>query len=804
MTRVSLRGLTARPLRTLLTALAIVLGVGMVSAAFTFTDTMRSAADSLSSDSYDGTAAVVSAKTAFQVDQDDWSVQKPALDPSVIDDVRGAAGVAFAVGDITDQNTKIIGKDGKPLGQGPYFGVGLDADTPGAEQLTPFRIKKGRWAAGPGEVVIDQMTNEKEGYGVGDTVQISGAGAARSFEVVGVASFGSVKSLGPATAAIFDLSTAQEVVGRPGKVDSILVAAEKGVPAADVRQAVTRAVGAKASVQTAAAHDRFTFDGLKMFIDIIRVVLLAFGGVAIFVGAFTIFNALSITVKQRTRELGLLRMVGASRRQVLGGVMLEALAIGVLASAVGLAAGLGLAVGLAALFSSMGLELPAGDTVFGAKTILIAGGVGVGVTLVAGLIPAWRATRVAPVAALRNSTGGGEPGRMGRVIRAVTGVVGVPVAKAGGVAGTLARRNAMRLPGRTATTALALTIGVALTTLVTVVATGLKDSTKGSLERRIDAAFVITGQDGWSPVDKAAAEAARQVPGVTAVSGVRQDGGQAFGQTEVVNGVEDGTISNVFAFDWVKGDDSVPTSLGRDGAIVDDGWATEHGLTVGESFEIKSASGEELMLRVRGIEDSPVLDAMGLGPITVGEAAFDQAFAAKKAFITLVAAPDSAKAALNAALEPYPDAMVSTTDAFIGDRTSDVDMLLAIFAVLLALAVLVSLFGIVNTLVLSTFERTRELGMLRAIGMSRRQVRRMVRGESVITALLGAALGIVVGLGLAALATSLLAEEGLTFVVPVGALAIFTIVAVLAGVAAAVLPARRASRLDVLGALAYE
>ena len=804
MIRVSLRGLTARPLRTVLTALAIVLGVGMVTASFTFTDTMRSAADSLSSDSYDGTAAVVSAKTAFAVDQDDWSVQKPALDPAIIDRVEDAPGVAYAVGDITDLNTKIIGKDGKPLGQGPYFGVGLDAGTPGADQLTPFRIKQGRWAAGPGEVVIDQMTNENEGYGVGDTIQVSGAGAARSFEVVGVASFGSVKSLGPATAVVFDLETAQEVVGRPGKVDSVLVAAEKGVPAADVRQAVTAAVGAEATVQTAAAHDRFTFEGLKMFIDIIKIVLLAFGGVAIFVGAFTIFNALSITVKQRTRELGLLRMVGASRRQVLGGVMLEALAIGVLASAIGLAAGLGLAIGLASLFSAMGLELPSGDTVFGARTVLVAGGVGVFVTLVAGLIPAWRATRVAPVAALRDAAGTGKVGRTGRAIRAVTAVVGAPVQKMGGVAGMLARRNAMRLPGRTATTALALTIGVALTTLVTVVATGLKDSTKGSLDRRIDAGFVITGQDGWSPVDKAAAEAAAGVPGVTAVSGVRQDGGQAFGQTEVVNGVEDASISKVFAFDWVKGDDRVPASLGRDGAIVDEGWATEHGLTVGESFEMTSAAGEELMLRVRGIEESPVLDAMGLGPVTVGQAAFDHAFASEKAFITMVAAPASAKDAIEKALAPYPDALVSTTDAFIAERTSDVDMLLAIFAVLLALAVLVSLFGIVNTLVLSTFERTRELGMLRAVGMSRRQVRRMVRGESVITAMLGAALGIVVGLGLAAVATSLLADEGLTFVVPVPALVIFTVVAVLAGVAAAVLPARRASRLDVLGALAYE
>ena len=792
----------ARRLRTALTALAIVLGVAMVSGAFTFTDTQTRAADALSSDSYSGAAAAVSAPTAFEVGLNDWAVDQPDIAASVLEKVKATPGVAVAVGDSTSEDTKIIGNDGKPLGEGPYFGVGFDSKTAGAERVSPFRLKDGRWATGPGEVVIDQATSVDEGYAVGDTVRISAAGAAADYTVTGVASFGSVKSLGPATAAVFDLDAAQQALGLEGKYSSILVAAEDGVPAADVRAALESSLGDTAVVQSAAAHDRFTFEGLQQFIDIIRIVLLGFAGIAVLVGAFTIFNALSITVAQRTRELGLLRMVGASRRQVLGGVMLEALVIGVVASLVGIALGVGLAQGLVALFAGLGLDLPRGELVFASRTVLVAGLVGVGVTLLAAMIPAFRATRVAPVETLVDAAAR-RVGFVGRIVRSVVSVVGRPVAAVGGISGKLARRNAMRLPGRTATTAAALTIGVALMTLITVVGSGLKDSTKGSLDRRIDAAFVVTGQDGWSPVDQGALKAAAGVPGVETVSGIRQDGGQAFGQTEVVNGI-DAQLGSVFQYDWIDGDDSVVASLGSGGAIVDEGWATEHGMEVGSAFELNSASGETLSLTVRGIEESPVLDAMGLGPISIGTEAYDRAFISDKPFLSIVAAPESAQGALEQALAPYPDALITTKAEFISDRTADVDTLLAIFAALLGLAVIVSLFGSVNTLVLSTFERTRELGMLRAVGMSRRQVRRMVRGESVITALLGAASGMVVGLGLAAIATSLLADEGLTFVLPVTALVVLTIVAVAAGVAAAVLPARRAARLDVLGALAYE
>jgi len=795
MIKVALKSLAARRLRTALTALAVVLGVAMVSAAFTITDTMRGAADSLSSAAYDGTDAVVGSKTAFAVEAGDWTAKRPTVDASLLDRVRAVPGVAVAAADVTDE-AKIIKRDGKPAGDGPYFGVGFDARTPGAERLTPFRLETGRWAAGPGEVVLDAATADDQGYRVGASVPISTRGEAHDFRVVGTARFGSVKSLGTATSAVFDLRTAQQLFDRGDEVDGILVAGGDGVPAAQLRSSLAEALP-QAQVVTAQEQDRFTLEGLEQFISIIRIALLVFGGVAILVGAFTIFNTLSITVAQRTRELGLLRMVGGHRRQVLSSVLVEALAIGVIASVVGLGVGFGLAQALDALFDSIGLALPEAGTVFALRTVVVALLVGTLVTLAAGLLPAWRATRVAPVEALRAATPGGGRLRLpSRAVRALASLLGRPAQALGGAAGGLARRNAMRQPGRTMTTAAALTIGVALVTLVTVVGAGLKDTTRGTLEHRIGAGHVVTGADGWSPTEPAVERAlARE----GAVTGIRQDRGLAFGDKETVNAIDPATSTGLLSFDWVEGDDSVQARLGADGAIADEGWASEHRLGVGDEFTLTSANRTKLTLTVRGIEGSPLIDSMGLGPVTIGRAAYDEAFENERSVVLLTDVVDPA-----AALSGMPDTKVLTMAEYIDEQAAAVDELLAIFYVLLALAVIVSLFGIVNTLVLATFERMQELGTLRAVGMSRRQVRRMVRHESVITALIGAVSGIALGLALAAAVTSAFSDEGLTFAVPAGALVAFALVAIAAGVLAAVLPARRAARTNVLAALAYE
>ena len=844
MTRVGLRGITTRRLRTVLTALAIVLGVAMVSGSYTLTDTMRGAADSLSSSAYDGTAAVVSAKTAFKADGD-FQVRPPIPDRT-LEQVRAVPGVEKAVGSISDE-ARIVGKDGDVVGTGPYFGVGLDRQ---AGELSPFKLKEGHFATGPGQVVIDAGTADREGYSVGDTIAVQARGPERKMEVSGIATFGDVDSIGTATFALFDLHAAQTLFDKQGSYTEVLVGGPDSV-----RAELSKSLPDSVQVQTAAADDRFTLDELKSFVKFLKILLLVFGGVAVVVGAFTIYNTLSITVAQRSRELALLRALGATRRQVLRSVVVEAFAIGTVASAIGVAAGLGLAKLLNSVFASAGVDLPSTSTVFGTRTIVVSLAVGIIVTVVAGLGPALRATRVSPVTAMREGADI-PPGRIGRrapLFAAITGVLalavlglgmfgpgidaegrlallapgalllfiavalisprlvprlasvlGRPGQRIAGAAGGLARRNAMRNPGRTAATAAALMIGIALVAFSAVVGQGMRESTKGALADQVRADYVIVGQDGWSPIDPDAAKAVAEVPGVQVSTGLVQDQGRAFGDKISVDGVDEKRIASVFGFDWDKGSDAAYAELGSGGAIVTDKFAEDHDLAVGDRFQVTAIKGDKLGLSVAGISKPDKFNPLGTGEVTIARSAYDRSFSAERERYAFVAADGASQPALEKALASFPDVKLQSKSEFQTDQSAWVDQILGIFYVLLGLAVIVSLFGIVNTLALSVLERTRELGMLRAIGMSRRQVRRMIRHESVVTALIGAVLGIAVGVFLAGLATTALSDEGLRFAVPVGSLVAFTIVAAVAGVLAAMGPARRASRLDVLKALQYE
>jgi putative ABC transport system permease protein len=844
MTRVGLRGITTRRLRTVLTALAIVLGVAMVSGSYTLTDTMRGAADSLSSSAYDGTAAVVSAKTAFKDDQE-YGPRTP-IPASTLPRVEAVPGVEKAVGSISDE-ARILDRNGDVMGTGPYFGVGLD---PNAGGLSPFKLKEGRFASGPGEVVIDAGNASREGYSVGDTITIQGRGPERKFEVTGLATFGEVDSIGKATFALFEIGAAQSLFDMNGSYTEVLVGGPDSV-----RAQLSGALGDSLQVKTAAADDRFDLDGLKMFVKFLKVFLLVFGGIAVFVGAFTIYNTLSITVAQRSRELALLRALGATRRQVLRSVVIEALAIGTVASLIGLAAGVGLAKLLNGVFASAGIELPSTATVFGTRTIVVSLAVGVVVTVLAALGPALRATRVSPVTAMREGADipAGRIGRRAPLFAAITGALalgvlglglfgpgidaegrlallapgalllfiavalisprlvprlasalGRPGQKVAGAAGGLARRNAMRNPGRIAATAAALMIGIALVAFSAVLGEGMRESTKGALQEQVRADYVIVGQDGWSPIDPAAAKAVADVPGVEVATGLVQDRGRAFGEKVSVDGVDEKRIASVFGFEWDKGSDDAYASLASGGAIVTDRFAEDHDLALGDRLEVTALGGDRLDLSVAGVSKPDRFNPLGTGEITIARSAYDRSFTAERERYAFVSVEGASQRRLESALASFPDVKLQSKSEFQTDQSAWVDQILGIFYVLLGLAVIVSLFGIVNTLALSVLERTRELGMLRAIGMSRRQVRRMIRHESVVTALIGAVLGIGVGLFLAALATAALSDEGLRFAVPVGSLAAFTIVAAVAGTLAAIGPARRAARLDVLKALQYE
>jgi len=839
MIRLAFRDISRRRLRTALTGLAVVLGVAMVAAGYMVGDTLLGAQHQLSDAAYSKTDAVVGAKTLFNSDDDNST--KPVLPAATLARVRAVPGVATATGSITD-TAQIIDRHGKAVsGSGPTFGIGVDTSNAASEQLSGLQIREGRFPAGPGEVALDPGTVSKQHWKVGDQVRIAASGTARTYRLVGTASFGTLSNIGAATAAVFDLRTAQAILHHQGAYDGILVRAARGTSPAALRQALTRSLPPTVQVKSAKADDRYTLDGLKSFVTFIQTILVGFGLVTILVAAFLIFNTLSITVAQRSRELAMLRAVGASRRQVLGSVVAEALAIGTAGAALGVAAGYGLAKGLMAMLRSFGIDLPTVTQVFETRTLIVSLLVGVVVTVLAGLalrdgveIPPGRIGRYAPwIAAVVCGLGvllvvvgmNGGAGRQvtdrllglgvgclaifvgvalisPRLARPLASVLGWPSQRLGGAAGRLARRNAMRNPGRTAATAAALMIGIALVSFVATLANGLRSSTDGTLAHQIRADYAVSSTDTWSPVDGSIASRLKGVPGV------RTDQVLAYGSKAHVNGVDPATIADVYGFRWKHGTDATLAGLKGDRAIVRDDFAAKHHLVVGDRFAVTTRGARRLTLAVAAIERPPALNPLGLGEVTVARSLFDRTFPVHRDIVVFVRTASGASAGtlagLNARLAGFPTVHVQTKQKFIDGRTSSLSQIEGILYVLLALAVLISLLGIANTQALSVLERTRELGVLRAIGSSRRQLRRLVRHESVITTLLGAAVGIGLGVALAALVTGVLSSYGLGFSLPVGALVVFAVLAGLAGVLAGALPARRAGRLDVIAALAHE
>jgi putative ABC transport system permease protein len=858
--RVALRGLGGRKLRATLTALAIILGVAMVSGTYVLTDTIDKAFSEIFDESYAGTDVVVSGKGADISFQGTSSVTPP-VDESLVDDVRALPDVDAAVGAIADESsTKIIGSDGKALNtQGaPSFGFGVDAEDPDFTRFSAFNLVEGTWANADGEVVLDAGVADREGYEVGDTVAISTLQPKQDFDVVGIAKIGDVNSLGTATFAIFDLPTAQKLLDREGQVDTISVAGVDGTTPQQLVSEIRPVLPDDAQVRLATEEAEDDKEEISEFTSFIEYFLLAFAAIALFVGAFVIFNTLSITVAQRTREFATMRTVGASRRQILWSVIVEALTIGILASIIGLFAGLGLAIGLNELFKALELDLPTANTVFATRTIVVSLLVGTIITLIAGLFPAIRATRVPPIAAVREGFTL-PPGRFHRftpyiavltiglslfllgysmfrddmdtasrllaiaggvvllfvgvamvsshLVRPLAAVVGWPARAIGGAAGKLARGNSVRNPGRTAATAAALMIGIALVTFVAVLANGMKASNREAIEEQIIADYVVTAQDGFTPFVAAAGNAVADSPDAEVVSDVRSDLARVGDAETYLTGIDPNTILDTYRFDWKQGDDSVASGLGENGAIVDANFAEDHDIAVGQTIRVQTPSGQTLEQEVVGLYEPPPFYPL-LGGVSVTKERFDSAYERPRnqfTFINVSGGPtDATTGDLESAVAGFPDAKVQTRDAWIDQQDEDFNQFLTMLYVLLALSVIVSIFGMVNTLVLSVYERTRELGMLRAVGMTRRQARRMVRHESVITALIGAALGLPLGVFLAALVTRALQEFDVRFSIPWGQLVFFAVIAVIVGILAAIMPARRAAKLNVLRALQYE
>ena len=711
-------------------------------------------------------------------------------------------------------------------------------------------LTSGKWASGPGQVVIDKNTAGDNGYDLGDKIGVAANGPARQYTITGLARYGKENSIGGATFAVFDVPTAQALLGKRGQYDTIFAAARDGVSSeqlvGDLRPIVPATAQIKTGQQQADADSKDVQDNSKF----VQYFLLGFGFIALGVGAFVIFNTLSITLAQRIRELATLRTLGASRRQIKRSVLTEGLAMGVFASILGLVLGIALAKGLNALFLAFGIDLPQASMVIQPRTIVVALALGIVVTLLASVSPARRATRIAPVAALREGAtlpprlsarrpsipiailavaavlclagafGGAAIGLSmvlvgvgavalflgvimiaGRLVGPLAKIVGAPARRFGGPAGRLASGNSTRNTTRTATTAAALMIGLALVTLCATLFSGFLSSTRSADEDAVSADYVVTSKSGFDTIPADVGTAVARAPGVKSVSAVRQDQAKAFGKTVVVNGLAPG-FNDTVKLGLENGADAVIPRLGASGAIVVKSYADDHGLRVGSPLTLTTSAGRPVTVKVAAVGEP---DATLTGDVLISQAAFDARFPRPSDLYVFVRTENGTNAAttkaIDRAVSGFPEVDAHTRSAWIDFRGKDTRQFLMLLYVLLALSVVVSLFGMVNALVLTVFERTREIGMMRAVGMTRRQVRRMVRHESIITALIGAGLGLPLGLVVAAAMAGALDTP---FVIPVSSLVIFTIVAVIAGVLASLAPARRASRLNVLQALHYE
>jgi putative ABC transport system permease protein len=846
MGKATLKGLLAHKFRLAATALAIVLGVGFVAGTYVLTDTMNSAFKDLFKTVTQGTDVAIRTKATFGQNQN-GDVRDP-IPASVLQQVKAVDGVRAADGTVQGF-AQFVGKDGNPVttGGAPTLGVSVSAD-PALQGATTLRA--GQLPSGPNEVAVDARTASKQGFKVGDQVKVLLQGGSRTFTVAGIVGFGEADNLAGATLAAFDTPTAQDVLNRKGNFDEIDVAGQPGVDAATLRDRIAAAVPAKYEVLTGADLAKQTADEISRGLNFFNYALLGFAGVALFVGAFLIFNTFAIIVAQRTRELALLRCLGASRRQVLTSVLAESAIVGVLASLVGLAFGLVIAIGLRALLKGFGIDLPSTTIQFLPRTIIVSLAVGILVTLVSAVLPALKATRVPPVAALQPETAfaptrfrkrrivfgllvtaagvalllaglfqdeGNRLANIGAgaviiflgvavlsplIARPLAAVIGWPFARVFRLPGRLARENAMRNPRRTASTAAALMIGLALVAFVSILAASIKASATQVLDKSVAADYILTTQN-FQPISTQVVTRLQDRPEVSEVTGVRMGSFKLNGAVKGLSGVDPQAYDQVVRTETTAGS---LADLAQGGVAVKDTVAEDQGWKLGDDVPMEFPRNGVQQEPIRAIYKDNNLN----GDYLIGLGEYAKGYTDQQDQLVLVkaapgVAPATAKAAIEGALQDFPNVQVQDQAAYKASTAKQIDQLLGLVSALLGLAILIALFGIVNTLALSIFERVRELGLLRAVGATRRQLRSMIRWEGVIIAVLGAVLGLVIGAFFGWTMVRALKGEGFTaFAVPGGQLVAYVVAAGLAGILAAVLPGRRAAKVDMLRAITTE
>lgn len=859
MIRAAIKGVWANKLRLTLTAIAIVIGVGFVAASFVFTDTINARFESLLTDVSAGVDVYV---RPVPPETGNEFTEIGSMSEGTVDDVLAVPGVRIAEGGVGGY-AQFVGSDGEPVGgQGPpTFGFSWTV----ADELNPLRIAEGngRPPQAAGEVVADVGSAEAGGFVVGDTVTVLTLGPPEQFVLVGLANFGEADNLAGASIAAFELAEAQRLLNLEGQLSEIAVAAEQGVEAETLATDIDQALAGDFVVQTAEASNAEQLADIGEALGFLNIALLAFAAVAVFVGAFIIYNTFRIIVAQRTRELALLRAIGATGRQVTWLVVVEAIIVALIASAIGVLLGVGLAILLAAVMNAAGFNLPEGPLTLAPRTVIVAMSVGMIVTLVSAVFPARKAASVPPVAAMhtelarvprkslnRRAAAGAIVTLLGLALllvglfasvenpaiyvgagalifflgvsilaplaaKPMALVLGWPLPRLFNTTGQLAQDNTARQPRRTASTASALMIGVALVVFVAIFAASIKSTVEDSIFDNFPADLSASSTNfevGVSPAFTAEMEQLEEFETVTPLVFDQA----LLSETEVVDGETLGVDNGValIALDPLLADDVVNLEpapgayqalAGSAGVLVFQEIMDEKSWVVGDTI-------------VMGFPNALGTDTEIVG--TIGKADFGQYVIDRdfyntvydNPFDTIVfgtmaagVAPEDARLAADGVAEPYPNVQIQNKDEVVADAESQIDQLLVLFTGLLFLAIIIAILGITNTLALSIIERTREIGLLRAVGMTRFQTKWMVRWEAVIVAVFGALMGVGIGVFLGWAVVQALADEGLgTFAIPWSQLLFLVLLAALAGIIAAIYPSWKASRIDVLDAIAYE
>jgi putative ABC transport system permease protein len=839
MLRATLRSLLARKLRLLLSGIAVILGVAFVSGTYVLTDTIGKVFDDLFADVNKGTAVTVQGRSALGGGEND----REPVPQAVLDKVRAVPGVAEAQGAVFGY-AQVVQKDGKAYKThgAPSFGVSMN---PSSTQES-LRVRQGHAPHGPHEIAVDATTAQKAHLAVGDTISVLLKGPARKVTVVGIVGLDKAPSFAGASLIAFDPSTAQSAVGTPGTWTAVGVASDPGVPQTELQRRIEKVLPkgfeALTQKQQIADSSKDIKKGLSVFTNILQW----FGRIALFVGMFLIFNTFSMLIAQRTRELALMRALGASRGQVNRSLLVEASIVGTLSALIGFGLGIEVAIGVRKLLAVLGIDLPSGTTVVKLRTFLVSMVVGIVVTVVAALIPARRAGRIAPVQAMResspaedrslrrravigsvllgvgivtlalglNGNGGVQSVGLGAAVtflgiatlsplvaRPVVGLVGRPFGLLGAPS-TLGRANAMRSPRRTAATASALMIGLALVAMVSTLGASVKKSLASYVERSLGADFVLHS-DQFGTFSPEIATRLRHHPEIDQVAAYRFGRAKVAGKVVQLQGVEAKPLVDTLKVQPTAGD---ITSIDHGKLAVSETVASGRGLTVGQKVDVVWSRTGNKPMTIGAIYKQNLF----AGDYLVGGSVVDANVTQRLLGVVAVTlkpgvTAEQGRKIVDAEVKDFPNLDVEDQAQLVRTQRKQIDGLLNVVTALLGLSVLIALLGVINTLALSVVERTRELGLLRAVGLARRQTRRMIRVESVLIALYGALLGVVIGLSFGAALVHALKDQGIDqFAVPIARLGWVLVAAALGGVVAAALPARRAARLNVLAAIAEE